>query len=293
MINTRRYSYSPRCYRAFMSASCVALACWLGFPASASAVLIATGTDTLKSPTTWPNMAVRTEMIGWTVSWIADVTVDWEPRNMGLPAYNPEGSGLAAVEGTMTITANFPDTNPINILFQQVPAGTANNPIPNPRAEGLGLRFILNSVNNNQGLIPVADDWTSFAMRLIDPDVQPIFENDSLDNAGLHPSFPHFHSPGTPVPFNFINGGDVMQSPSKGFLNYGADGTVVPGNAFTVNTIGVHDFEVNALARRFTLQLQPNATFTQPEVRLVPEPSTFLLLASGVIALAAWGRRRT
>jgi hypothetical protein len=194
----------------------------------------------------------------------------------------------------MTITANFPDTNPINILFQQRPAGTANNPTPNPRAGGLGLRFNLNSVNNNQGMIPVADDWTSFAMRLIDPDVQPIFNNNSLDNAGLHPSFPHFHSPGTPVPFNFINGGEVMQSPSKGFLNYGNDGTVVPGNAFTVNTIGVHDFEVNALARRFTLQLQPNATFTQPAVRVVPEPSTFLLFAAGVIGLArAWRKRRT
>jgi hypothetical protein len=294
MIKNRLYFYLLGCYRAFMSASCVALACCLGFPASASAVPITSGTDTLNSPATWANPAVRTATIGWTLTFPANVSVDWTPSGGN---YNPASGGLAANEGVMTITANFPDTNPINILFNQTAPGTANNPNPNPRASGLGLRFTLNSVNNNGGLIPVVDDWTSFAMKLIDPDIQPIFDNGSLDNAGLHPSFPHFHSPGTPNPFNFINGGEPSGPPSFGFLNYGGGGTVGPGggtNAFTVNGIGAHDFEVNGLARQFTLVLQPNATFTQPEVRVVPEPSTFLLFASGVIGLVcAWRKRLT
>ena len=292
MITNRRYPYSLLCYRALMSASCVAIACWLAFPASASAVAITSGTDTLNSPAVWPNPAVRTATIGWTVTFPANVSVDWTPRGDG---YNPASGGLAANEGAMTITANFPDTNAINILFQQTAPGTANNPIPNPRANGLGLRFTLNSVNNNGGLIPVVDDWTSFAMQVIDPDVQPVFENNSLDNAGLHPSFPHFHSPGTPVPFVFISGGEPSGPPSFGFLNYGNDGIVGPNGGtttFTVNGIGFHDFEVNGLARRFTLVLQPNATFTQPLVRVVPEPSTFLLLAAGVIGLACAQRTR-
>ena len=149
------------------------------------------------------NPAVRTATIGWTVTFPANVTLDWAPAT---GTYDPTSGGGASVEGTMTITANFPDTNPINILFQQVAAGTANNPNPDPRASGLGLRFGLDSVDNNQSL---TDGWGSFAMKLVDPNVQPKFDNKSLDNQGLHPSFPHFHGKGTPTPFNYVSGSDA------------------------------------------------------------------------------------
>jgi len=60
-------------------------------------------------------------------------------------------------------------------------------------------------VNNNQD---PTTGWGSFAMKLVDPNVQPTFDNTSLDNQGLHPSFPHFHGKGTPTPFNFVSGSD-------------------------------------------------------------------------------------
>ena len=280
-------------YRALVCASLVGLPIWFAYPATVDATLITSGTDTLTSPATWTNQNVRTETIGWTVTFDpAKVTVDWTPAT---GTYDPTSGGSGALEGRMIITANFPDTSPISILFQQTPVGSANNPNPDPRASGLGLRFTLDSVDNNQGLIPVVDDWTSFAMKLVDPNVQPTFDNKSLDNQGLHPSFPHFHGNGTPNPFNYVSGGDAGNV-GMGFVNFGNDGTVGPtGPTITFDTgnIGVHDFEVSGLRRQFTLVLQPNATFTQPPI-LTSEPPTVLLLVAGLIGLAgpAWRRHR-
>jgi hypothetical protein len=62
------------------------------------------------------NPAIRTATIGWTVTFPANVTVD------GVPAtgtYDPTSEGGASIEGIMMITANFPDTNPINIRLQE------------------------------------------------------------------------------------------------------------------------------------------------------------------------------
>jgi hypothetical protein len=263
-----------------------ALVGWLLFPNPTEADLIVSGTDTLASPATWTNQnAGRTDTIGWTVTFPANVTVDWVPAT---GTYNPASGGSASIEGTMTITANFPDTNPISIGFQQVPAGTKNNPNPTPRAPGLGLRFQLDSVNSNQD---PTTGWGSFAMKLVDPKVQPTFDNTSLDNQGLHPSFPHFHGKGTPTPFNFVSGSDDGNK-GMGFVNFGNDGTVGPTGVFDTGLIGVHDFEVSGLARQFTLVLQPNTTFTQPPI-LTPEPSTLslLLVLAGVVALIGTFRK--
>jgi len=262
--------------RTLTCAFCIAFADWVLFPATAAAILIVSGTDTLNSPATWTNPAVRTATIGWTVTFPANVTVDWTPSAGN---YDPTSGGAASVEGTMTITANFPDTNAINVRFQQVPAGTANNPNPDPRASGLGLRFMLDSVDNNQSLV---DGWGIFAMKLVDPNIQPVFDNKSLGD--LHPSFPHFHGKGTPIPFNYVSGSDAGNM-GMGFVNFGNDGTVGPTGTFDTGNIGVHDFEVSGLARQFTLVLQPNTTFSQPPI-LTPEPSTLLLLVAGLVGLA-------
>jgi hypothetical protein len=183
--------------------------------------------------------------------------------------------------------ANFPDVDPISILFKQTAVANAQN---DPRLAGLGLRFNMNSVNNDQGLVPVVDDWTSFGMELVDPNVQPP-EIDGVE----HPTFPHFHGIGTPNPFNYVSGGGAGGGGPRNsiaFLNYGNDGTVGPTGptqTFESDNIGVHDYEINGLQRQFTLVLQPNMTFTPAPV-LGSGASSFAV-SGGVLALFLFTRR--
>lgn len=260
----------------------------VGSPAIAGP--ITSGTDTLDSPATWTNMAVRTNTIGWTVTFGANVSVDWTPSANN---YNPASGGGPALEGLMKIIVDFSDNNPVTITFKQTAVGSANNPVNNPRNNGLGLRFNVESINiNHTGLVPVVDDWTSFGMKLVDPVGQPDFMNDSLDNAGLHPSYPHFHGTGGATSgLSYINGGDPPNNMGKGFMNYG-NGNVGPNGTFSTTGLPIHDFEVSGQQRMFHLVLQPNAQFTQPAI-LAPEPSTLAMLTpAGLLFAAAWWRRR-
>src|SRR6516162_242650 len=106
MIRPRSFSYSPEWFRTVICAVSFALVGWFLFPNPTEADLIVSGTDTLASPATWTNQnAERTDTIGWTVTFPANVTVDWVPAT---GTYNPASGGSASIEGTMTITANFP-----------------------------------------------------------------------------------------------------------------------------------------------------------------------------------------
>jgi hypothetical protein len=105
--------------------------------------------------------------------------------------------------------------------------------------------------------------------------------------SALHPGVAHFHADGTGItspPFGIVGGGATFP-----FVAFGG-GTFPPGTTEPWTNFGIHQLDLPAAAggpalRPFTLEETPTVAAA------VPEPSTLLVLGTGLL-VAGWYERR-
>ncbi len=198
--------------------------------------------------------------------------VTWASPQVGLAFEAGRGAGI----GTLIKTVTFRDLTAIDIKFTQT------NML---NADQFGLRFSMDEFVSNQS----GKDWKGFKEELIDkdPNTPPV--------GGVHPGFAHFHKDGPAVALkNTIDGDkfkliDAFQGNGIGqgvkSIEFG-NGLVkdgVNGEIWKPKFIGIHEITIGGKTREFTLRETPIP---------VPEPASFALVGTGILALAFYLRRR-
>lgn len=152
---------------------------------------------------------------------------------------------------------------------------------------------VVKSITNSTGV-----DWTRFANELLDPSGNP---NDSQDPV-VQPTF----IPGGFTTSNDFDGlsfaqGSGVSRTSSIFTSVFADELTDArdfldffGGSWTAGATGTIEFglrdNITAGNQPFLLAQRPNQS-SRPDV--VPEPGTMILLGSGILGLAGYGRKKT
>ena len=190
----------------------------------------------------------------------AGVAVDWAP-----------GAGPNTTIGKLTITMSHTNLAYIGFTLKETAAAGATS-----SASG-GLRLLIDVIDTN-GMVT---DWVDYhilaedtpetvdAIRELSPN-----ETSHLIDAHFHDTTEGFGS----SPLVLQGSGDNVTS-----LNFGLGAAVTPTNDFTASNILLHERDFIGFSREFRVTFAPS---------IIPEPSTFLLVASGMVGLAARRRRR-
>ena len=186
---------------------------------------------------------------------------------------NPTFAGMAGgtYQGKLSMKKVFKDVKPIDIQFIELPRDVSAD-------DNFGLRITLNETIMNMS----GADWTGFKLELID--TNPVLtgaENDSV--SGAHPGFAHFHNlapDGAQAfpPFKLKG----PKNPPKIYELVEDTGRFKNGETRDWTGIGIHQIHEKAQHRNFILRETPTA---------IPEPATFALVGTGILALAFCVRR--
>ncbi len=222
----------------------------------------------------------------WTVTWNdPSLKLDWifdgDPRITG------------NVQGILTKTVTFQTLDPISIFFHQ------DNPTSPPPGKNstFGLRFIMDEViTNNTG-----SKWDTFTLTTLEGANEATIEAYTAvleaDGVGgsltAHPVEAHMHNDKMRCPP--FDCSDTFPGPvsetSQGTSEYefsSDTGALFGPGTQNWRGIGVHEWEIKELADE--IQFRSFRLFEQPHA--APEPSTILLVASGLIGLVVWRRAR-
>jgi len=222
----------------------------------------------------------------WTVTWNdPSLKLDWifdgDPRITG------------NVQGILTKTVTFQTLDPISIFFHQ------DNPTSPPPGKNstFGLRFTMDEViTNNTG-----SKWDTFTLTTLEGANEATIEAYTAvleaDGVGgsltAHPVEAHMHNDKMRCPP--FDCSDTFPGPvsetSQGTSEYefsSDTGALFGPGTQNWRGIGVHEWEIKELADE--IQFRSFRLFEQPHA--APEPSTILLVASGLIGLVVWRRAR-
>ena len=168
--------------------------------------------------------------------------------------------------GKLTLTPNHAALVWLGFTLKQNAAAGADSNITG------GLRVLLDVVDTNGMLVP----WIDYHIRAVDN--TPNGPEDDPD--GGHRTTAHFHNNS----FGFGSGPLVMQgNPNNTVqINYGLGAPVNPTATFTASNILLHERDFMGLQREFRIETIPS----------VPEPTTFVLAAMGLLGLIALLRRQ-
>ena len=181
-----------------------------------------------------------------------------------------------AFSGTSTVSLNLSLTtpNPVTLSFSQ------NAPAV---VDAFGLRITLNETATNNS--SVAFNGIGFALI----DTTPPSSADS----DFHPGTAHFHNDSTSLGTFSVTGLPPpplpagVRSPSS---FSGTSSSLASGASSVWTGIGIHEWEIAGLTRAFDLIQSPVPAATSPVA--VPEPSSYALLAAGILGLGMAIRRR-
>ncbi|MHB8474229.1 MAG: hypothetical protein ACYDC8_15550 [Gammaproteobacteria bacterium] len=183
--------------------------------------------------------------------------------------------------GTLSLSKTFKDNGPINIYFAEDNAATDNE------TEG-GLRIKINETVKNSTR---ASTWSDFHLTLTDlvavcKDPKDNDKNSCKTGQGTvgdagHPQYPHFHTTSTKFDkFNIVTGDKTGKMSLFG-------GSIAPGQEFkNTSTFVLHEPDAKGFKRQFLLTEIPSITS-------VPIPGALPLFGSGLVALIAFGKKRT
>ncbi len=173
--------------------------------------------------------------------------------------------------GKLTITMSHASVTPLGFTLSETVAAVATS-----SASG-GLRLLIDVIDTNGMVV----SWVDYHIHAEDnaEDVNAIRATLS-PGEGSHKIEAHFHDSTAgfgSAPLVLQGSGDNVTD-----LDYGLGAAVAPANDFTASNILLHERDFIGFRRQFQLTFAPS---------IIPEPSTFLLVASGIVGLAASRRR--
>lgn len=196
----------------------------------------------------------------------AGVAVDFEAT--------PPGTANNNTIGKLTVTMSHANVSPLGFTLRETVAAAASS-----SATG-GLRLLIDVIDFNGMFV---DDWIDYHIHAEDnaEDVNAIQQLLNPGSQGSHKIEAHFHDSTAGFGSNPL----VVQGSSDNVidLNYGLGTAVAPTDPFTASNILLHERDFIGFAREFRVTFAPS---------IIPEPSTLLLVASGIAGLAASRRRR-
>jgi hypothetical protein len=214
------------------------------------------------------NAAIVPSVIGAT-GW----SVNYDNTQVSGVAFSPNAPG-SINEGTLSLNLSWTTSAPITLSFVENAPATA---------DAFGLRITLNeNVSNNSGVA-----FTGFGFALNDTTTP------SSAGSNLHPGIAHFHNDSTSLGAFSVTGLPATLPPGGSSpTSFSATGSSLANAASSTWTgIGIHEFEIAGVARNFQL-VQTAVAASTPPVGTVPEPSSYALLAAGLLGLGVAMRRR-
>ena len=174
-------------------------------------------------------------------------------------------AGNSNTIGKVTLTPNHASLVWLGFTLKQNAAAAETD------SDNAGLRLLMDVVDQNGMIVP----WIDYHVRAVDTS-SPADPGSQIS----HLAAAHFHN--TPAGFGSNPlvlagiGNNVTQ------LDFGLGAQVAPGATFTATNILLHERDYEGLQREFRIETIPS----------VPEPSSIVLAAIGLIGLVVWRRRR-
>ena len=187
----------------------------------------------------------------------------------------------------LALSYTFNNLTPITVVFTENAAATMSYGGPTGSGKA-GLNFSLTEMLTNA----TSKTITQFTETLVDSDMQSGktltgAQEQALYTANAddhHPPFSHFHKLSSPGPFT-----PTQTPPGKGYFTgftlSGGKGlldgqTTGQGGVPAISVATVHDIVIDKYQRQFTLTITP--------LSANPEPSTVILLVTGMVGVAAF-----